>query len=47
MAVIMAVACVVALLGLRRGVQEEPEAAGTRFSDRVVGEDSGTGLDTV
>src|SRR6516162_3569492 len=37
MAVIMAVACVVALLGLRRGVQEAPEAAGTRLSDRVTG----------
>jgi len=42
MAVIMAVACVVALLGLRRGVQEVPEAAGTRLSDRVIGEDPST-----
>ena len=42
MAVIMAVAFVVALLGLRRGVQEVPEAAGTRLSDRVIGEDPST-----
>src|SRR5215470_12577273 len=46
MAVIMAVACVVALLGLRRGVQEAPEATGTRLSDRVTGEGPDTDLDT-
>jgi len=46
MAVIMAVACVVALLGLRQGVQEAPEATGTRLSDRVTGEGPDTDLDT-
>src|SRR5215468_4359261 len=46
MAVIMAVACVVALLGLRRGVQEAPEATETPLSDRVTGEDPDTDLDT-
>ena len=46
MAIIMAVATVVALRGLKRGVQEEPEAAETRLSERIVGEDPGTGLDT-
>lgn len=38
MAIIMAIATFVALGGLRRGVQEEPEAAGTRLSDGVIGE---------
>ena len=38
MAIIMAVAALVALRGLRRGVQEEPEAAGARLSDSVIGE---------
>jgi hypothetical protein len=47
MAIIMAMAAVVALRGLKRGVQEEPKAVGTRFSDRVIGEDPSTGLDTV
>jgi hypothetical protein len=42
----MAVAALVALRGLKRGVQEEPEAAETRVSERVVGEDPGPGLDT-
>jgi MFS family permease len=46
MAVIMAVACVVALLGLRRGVQAAPEATRTRLSDRVTGEGPDTDLDT-
>jgi MFS family permease len=45
MAIIMAVACVVALLGLRRGVQEAPEAAGTRFSDRLSGQEPEVGFD--
>ena len=47
MAIIMAVAALVAVRGLKRGVQEEPEAAGTRLSDRVIGEDASTGLDAV
>jgi EmrB/QacA subfamily drug resistance transporter len=46
MAIIMAVATFVALRGLKRGVQEEPEAAETRLSERVIGEDPGTGLGT-
>src|SRR5215467_4954565 len=47
MAIIMAVAAFVALRGLKRGVQEEPEVAGTRFTNRVIGEDQSTGLDTI
>jgi hypothetical protein len=46
MAIIMAVATFVALRGLERGVQEEPEAAEPRLSERVTGEDPGTGLGT-
>jgi MFS family permease len=46
MAIVMAVATFVALRGLRRGVQEEPEAAGAGPGDRIIGEDPDTDLDT-
>jgi len=45
MCVIMAVAALVALRGLRRGVQEDTTAAGTGLSDQVPDEDPGTDLD--
>ena len=45
MTVVMAVAALVALRGLSRGVQEDAEAAGTGLSDRGPGEDPGAGLD--
>src|SRR5215467_11277790 len=45
MAVIMAVAAVVALRGLRRGVQEDTTAAGTGLSDQLPDEDPGVDLD--
>jgi EmrB/QacA subfamily drug resistance transporter len=45
MCVIMAVAALVALRGLRRGVQEDTTAAGTGLSDQVPDEDPGADLD--
>jgi EmrB/QacA subfamily drug resistance transporter len=45
MCVIMAVAAIVALRGLRRGVQQEPEQAGARVGAALPSEDPGTGLD--
>jgi EmrB/QacA subfamily drug resistance transporter len=45
MAAIMAVAALVALRGLRWGVQEEPAAAGTGLSDRLLDEDPGSDVD--
>ncbi len=45
MAIIMAVAAVVALLGLRRGVQQDTAAAGTGTSDQPAGEGPGGDLD--
>ena len=45
MAGIMAVAAVVALLGLRRGVQQDTAAAGTGTSDQPAGEGPGGDLD--
>jgi hypothetical protein len=35
MAVIMAIAAVVALRGLKHGIQEDTEAAGVEVSDRI------------
>jgi EmrB/QacA subfamily drug resistance transporter len=46
MAIIMAVATFVALRGLKRGVQAEPEAAGAGLGDRIIGEDPDTDRDT-
>jgi len=43
MTIVMAVAAVVALRGLRRGVQEEPEQAGTRVGAALPGEDPDLG----
>jgi hypothetical protein len=45
MAVIMAVAAVVALLGLRRGVQQEPEQADAPVGAALPGEGPDSGLD--
>ena len=45
MCVIMAVAAVVALRGLQRGVQEDTTAAGTGHSDQLPDEDPGADLD--
>ena len=45
MAIIMAVAALVALRGLRRGLQEDTTAAGTGLSAPLPGEDPGAGLD--
>jgi len=45
MAIIMAVAALVALRGLRRGVQEDTTAAGTGLSDQLPDEDPGADLD--
>jgi EmrB/QacA subfamily drug resistance transporter len=45
MTIVMAVAAVVALRGLRRGVQQEPEQAGALVGATLPGEDPGTGLD--
>jgi len=45
MCVIMAAAALVALRGLRRGVQEDTTAAATGLSDQVPDEDPGTDLD--
>jgi len=45
MCVIMAIAGVVALRGLRRGVQQDTPAAGTGLSDQLPDEDPGAGLD--
>jgi hypothetical protein len=45
MAIIMAVAALVALRGLKRGVQEDTEAAGTGLTDQLPDEDPGAGLD--
>jgi hypothetical protein len=45
MCVIMAVAALVALRGLRRGVQEDTTAAGTRLSEQLPDEDPGADLD--
>ena len=45
MCVIMAVAALVALRGLKRGVQEDTEAAGTGLTDQLPDEDPGAGLD--
>jgi EmrB/QacA subfamily drug resistance transporter len=44
MTIIMAVAALVALRGLRRGVQEEAEEAVTRLSDQLPDQDSGADL---
>ena len=44
MCVIMAVAAFVALLGVKRGVQEDTTAAGTRLSDQLPDEDPGADL---
>jgi len=46
MTIVMAVAGVVALRGLRRGVQQEPEQADARVGAALPGEDSGTGFGT-
>jgi MFS family permease len=46
MAIIMAVAALVALRGLRRGVQEDTAPAGEQFSSQLPGEDPDTDLDT-
>jgi EmrB/QacA subfamily drug resistance transporter len=45
MAVIMAVAALVALRGLRRGLQEDTTAAGTELSNQLPDEDQGTDFD--
>jgi len=45
MAVIMAVAALVALLGLRRGVQEDTAQAPEELSSQLPGEDPGVDLD--
>jgi EmrB/QacA subfamily drug resistance transporter len=45
MAVIMAIACVVALLGLRRGAQEDTGTAGAGLGDQLPGEGLGADLD--
>ena len=45
MAVIMAVAALVALRGLRRGVQEDPVQTEEDFSSQLSGEDPGASLD--
>ena len=45
MTVIMAVACVVALLGLARGVQEDTGAAVPELHSQLPGEDPDTDLD--
>jgi EmrB/QacA subfamily drug resistance transporter len=45
MAVIMAIACVVALLGLMRGVQQDATAAGTGLGDQLASEGPGADLD--
>jgi MFS family permease len=45
MAIIMAVAAVVALRGLRRGVQEDTKTAETGPGDQVPAQDPGAGLD--
>jgi hypothetical protein len=45
MCIIMAVAALVALRGLKRGVQEDTEAAGTGLTDQLPDEDPGAGLD--
>jgi hypothetical protein len=45
MCVIMAVAAFVALLGLKRGVQEDTAAAGTGLSDQLPDQDPGVDLD--
>jgi EmrB/QacA subfamily drug resistance transporter len=46
MTIVMGVAGVVALRGLRRGVQQEPERADARVGAALPGEDSGTGFGT-
>ena len=46
MCVIMAVAALVALRGLKRGVQEDTTAAGTGLSDQLPDQDPGIDLDT-
>jgi EmrB/QacA subfamily drug resistance transporter len=46
MAIIMAVATLVALRGLKRGVQEQPQPTAAPLSEQVIGEDPGTGLGT-
>jgi len=45
MCVIMAVAALVALRGLKRGVQEDTTAAGTGLSDQLPNQDPGVGRD--
>ena len=45
MTIVMAVAAVIALRGLRRGVQEETVEAAEDFSSRLPGEDPGTNRD--
>ena len=45
MCIIMAVAAVIALRGLRRGVQEDTPADQAGLSDQLPGEDPGVGLD--
>ena len=45
MAIIMAVAALVALRGLRRGVQEDTVQTAEEFSSRLPGEDPGADLD--
>jgi len=45
MTIIMAVAAVVALRGLRRGVQQEPEQAEAPVGAALPGEDPDSGLD--
>jgi hypothetical protein len=45
MCIIMAIAALIALRGLRRGVQEDTTAAGTGLSDQLPDEDPGTDRD--
>jgi hypothetical protein len=45
MCVIMAVAAFVALRGLKRGLQEDTDAAGTELSRQLPDEDPGADLD--
>jgi hypothetical protein len=46
MAIIMAIAALVALRGLRRGVQEDTAPAAEQFSSQLPGEDPDTDLDS-
>ena len=46
MTVVMAIAAVVALRGLRRGVQQEPEQAGARVGAALPGEEPGADIDS-